>query len=255
MRKSSMKLLLSSKKDFPVLLIPKKGRVLVSAIKLLIFSICSCLIMFVDATSILYQLQNVVRRNNTALWRSPDYVFTRLFVHALIPLCISLSFLNLGNSVRDLQYRVFAMWVYHLYVKGCSSWRRDDGRSRSFWIIILPAIISNSSLSWRLTGWPYVIHCLVAQIEPMFIFNRSLFVSCLCIWFDAYDLLLMQGVFIRGSGLDSSINNHCTDSYVQQSHLVAFILHMSLRSVNLSERYHTPCYVPSCTGFSRYATM
>ncbi|KIM88774.1 hypothetical protein PILCRDRAFT_813749 [Piloderma croceum F 1598] len=87
------------------------------------------------ATSIFYQLQNVVRRNNTALWRSPDYVFTRLFVHALIPLCISLSFLNLGNSVRDLQYRVFAI----------------------FWIIILPAII-------------------MAQIEPMFIFNRRVFV-------------------------------------------------------------------------------
>lgn len=104
--------------------------------------------MFVDATSILYQLQNVVQRNNTALWRSPDYVFTRLFVHALIPLCISLSFLNLGNSVRDLQYRVFAMWVYHLYVKG---FRLTKGIMvvSSFWIIILPAIISNSSLLCR----------------------------------------------------------------------------------------------------------
>ena len=65
----------------------------------------------VDATSFLYQLRTVIKRNNIALWRSPNYVFSRLFVHAFISLIISLSFLNLGHSLRDLQYRVFAMWV------------------------------------------------------------------------------------------------------------------------------------------------
>lgn len=64
---------------------------------------------FADATSFLYQLRTVVKRNNIALWRSPDYVFSRLFVHAFFALFISLSFLNLGHSLRDLQYRVFAM--------------------------------------------------------------------------------------------------------------------------------------------------
>jgi len=66
---------------------------------------------YADATSFLYQLRTVIKRNNIALWRSPDYVFSRLFVHAFVSLFISLSFLNLGHSVRDLQYRVFAMWV------------------------------------------------------------------------------------------------------------------------------------------------
>jgi len=56
---------------------------------------------------------------NVALWRSPDYVFSRLFVHAFFALFISLSFLNLGHSVRDLQYRVFAI----------------------FWLAVLPAIV------------------------------------------------------------------------------------------------------------------
>lgn len=64
---------------------------------------------FTDATSFFYQLRTVVKRNNISLWRSSDYVFSRLFVHALISLIISLSFLNLGHSIRDLQYRVFAM--------------------------------------------------------------------------------------------------------------------------------------------------
>ncbi|KAF9236851.1 ABC-2 type transporter-domain-containing protein [Melanogaster broomeanus] len=71
------------------------------------------------ATSFFYQLCTVVKRNNIALWRSPDYVFSRLFVHAFFSLFVSLSFLQLGNSVRDLQYRVFGI----------------------FWLVVLPAII------------------------------------------------------------------------------------------------------------------
>jgi ATP-binding cassette, subfamily G (WHITE), member 2, SNQ2 len=64
---------------------------------------------FLDATSALYQLQVVVRRNSVALWRSPDYLLTRLIVSALVSLLISLSFLQLGTSLRDLQFRVFGM--------------------------------------------------------------------------------------------------------------------------------------------------
>lgn len=71
-------------------------------------------------------------------------------MHAFISLFISLSFLDLGHSVRDLQYRVFAMWVFPLsrpramfnvYILG------------SFWLVVLPAVI-------------------MTQLEPMFIFNR-----------------------------------------------------------------------------------
>jgi len=71
------------------------------------------------ATPFWYQLKVVVKRNNLMLWRSPNYVFSRLFVHGFISLFISLSFLQLGNSVRDLQYRVFGI----------------------FWATILPAIV------------------------------------------------------------------------------------------------------------------
>ncbi|KAG9313864.1 pleiotropic drug resistance ABC transporter [Chiua virens] len=88
-----------------------------------------------NATSFLYQLRTVVKRNNIALWRSPDYVFSRLFVHAFFSLFVSLSFLDLGHTIRDLQYRVFAI----------------------FWLVVLPAII-------------------MAQLEPIFIFNRRTFV-------------------------------------------------------------------------------
>ncbi|KAF7797165.1 hypothetical protein EIP86_008357 [Pleurotus ostreatoroseus] len=71
------------------------------------------------ATPFWVQLREVVRRNNRALWRMPDYVFSRLFVHAFISLWISLSFLQLGHSLRDLQYRAFGI----------------------FWVSILPMIV------------------------------------------------------------------------------------------------------------------
>ncbi|KAG6911302.1 hypothetical protein DXG01_002141 [Tephrocybe rancida] len=71
------------------------------------------------ATSFVYQLKTVSQRNMVALWRSPDYIFTRIFVSAFISLFISLCFLQVGNSLRDLQFRVFAI----------------------FWVVVLPAIV------------------------------------------------------------------------------------------------------------------
>jgi hypothetical protein len=70
------------------------------------------LTVFTDATSFWYQLKTVTKRTSVALWRSPDYVFTRIFVHFFISLFVSLPFLNLGRSTSDLQYRVFSMYVF-----------------------------------------------------------------------------------------------------------------------------------------------
>jgi len=71
------------------------------------------------ATPTWYQLRIVVQRNTLSLWRSPAYVFTRLLSHLIVSLFVSLPFLQLGHSVRDLQYRVFGI----------------------FWVIVLPGLI------------------------------------------------------------------------------------------------------------------
>ncbi|CAK5280362.1 unnamed protein product, partial [Mycena citricolor] len=73
----------------------------------------------VYATPFMYQMRIVTIRNMLALWRRPDYMFTRLFVCSFISLFVSLSFLQLGTSVRELQFRVFAI----------------------FWVGILPALV------------------------------------------------------------------------------------------------------------------
>ena len=61
------------------------------------------------ATPFLYQLRVVTKRSFVRLWRSPNYVYTRVFVHAVISLILSLSYLHLGQNMRDLQYRLFSM--------------------------------------------------------------------------------------------------------------------------------------------------
>jgi len=63
------------------------------------------------ATNYAFQLRTVFQRALLASWRQPDYQFTRLFQHAAIALLTSLIFLQLGNSVADVQYRVFGIFI------------------------------------------------------------------------------------------------------------------------------------------------
>lgn len=59
------------------------------------------------ATSFLHQFKVVLDRTNVALWRNADYQYTRLFAHLAIGLVVTLTFLQLDNSLKSLQYRVF----------------------------------------------------------------------------------------------------------------------------------------------------
>ena len=60
------------------------------------------------ATSTWFQFKTVLTRTSTALWRNADYQWTRLFAHIAIALVVTLTFLQLDNSLKSLQYRVFA---------------------------------------------------------------------------------------------------------------------------------------------------
>ncbi|GAA6001205.1 uncharacterized protein JCM10292_006956 [Rhodotorula paludigena] len=81
------------------------------------------------------QLAIVTRRTLTSFYRSADYGWTRFFNHGALGLTIGLTYLQLGNSQQDMQYRLFAL----------------------FYLVTLPAI-------------------LIAQIEPLFLHNRAIFV-------------------------------------------------------------------------------
>lgn len=57
-----------------------------------------------------HQLKIVISRTNLSYWRSPDYLFTRLFNHLAIAIITGLTYLNLDDSRSSLQYRIFVMF-------------------------------------------------------------------------------------------------------------------------------------------------
>lgn len=62
------------------------------------------------ATPLMHQLAIVQKRTNLSFWRSPNYGFTRLFNHVIIALITGLTFLNLDDNQKSLQYRVFVIF-------------------------------------------------------------------------------------------------------------------------------------------------
>lgn len=62
------------------------------------------------ATPMLFQIKQVVKRQNLSFWRTPNYGFTRLFNHVIIALLTGLMYLQLDNSRSSLQYRVFIIF-------------------------------------------------------------------------------------------------------------------------------------------------
>ncbi|KAG0143493.1 hypothetical protein CROQUDRAFT_48718 [Cronartium quercuum f. sp. fusiforme G11] len=58
-----------------------------------------------------FQLKTVMTRTNLAYYRNPNYQFTRLYTHVSMGLLAGLSYLNLGNSIADLQQRVFSIFI------------------------------------------------------------------------------------------------------------------------------------------------
>ncbi|KAI1263242.1 ABC-2 type transporter [Xylariaceae sp. FL1019] len=62
------------------------------------------------ASPLLHQIKVVVKRTNISYWRSPNYLFTRLFNHIAVALITGLTYLQLDDSKSSLQYKVFVMF-------------------------------------------------------------------------------------------------------------------------------------------------
>lgn len=57
-----------------------------------------------------HQLKVVCARMNRSFWRSPNYLFTRMFNHFSVAFITGLTYLNLDDSRSSLQYKVFVMF-------------------------------------------------------------------------------------------------------------------------------------------------
>ena len=62
------------------------------------------------ASPTMHQLKIVVSRMFRSFWRSPNYLFTRLFNHAAVALVTGLTYLQLDDSRASLQNKIFVMF-------------------------------------------------------------------------------------------------------------------------------------------------
>ncbi|KAH6617086.1 ABC-2 type transporter-domain-containing protein [Chaetomium tenue] len=119
-----------------------------------------------------HQVRVVVRRANLAHWRTPNYLFTRLFNHFVIALLTGLTYLNLDNSRQSLQYKVFVMFqvtvlpaliisqievMYH--VKRALFFREQSSKMYSSFVF---------STSLLVAEMPYSILCAVSFFLPLY---------------------------------------------------------------------------------------
>ncbi|PWZ02396.1 putative ATP-binding multidrug cassette transport protein [Testicularia cyperi] len=58
-----------------------------------------------------HQFKVVLERTMLSTWRQPSYQYTRFFQHLAFALLTGLLFLQLGNNVASLQYRVFVIFM------------------------------------------------------------------------------------------------------------------------------------------------
>lgn len=59
----------------------------------------------------IYQFKVALKRTMLSTWRQPTYQYTRLVQHLVFALLTGLIFLQLGNSVAELQYKLFALFI------------------------------------------------------------------------------------------------------------------------------------------------
>ncbi|KXX73602.1 ABC transporter G family member 11 [Madurella mycetomatis] len=124
------------------------------------------------ASPLWHQVKVVVHRANLAHWRTPNYLFTRLFNHFVIALVTGLSFLNLDNSRQSLQYKVFVMFqvtvlpaliisqievMYH--VKRALFFREQSSKMYSSFVFAISLLVAEI---------PYSILCAVCFFLPLY---------------------------------------------------------------------------------------
>ncbi|KAH7305961.1 ABC-2 type transporter-domain-containing protein [Stachybotrys elegans] len=70
------------------------------------------------ATSMMEQIKLVTHRMNVSLYRNTDYINNKLILHIVSALFIGFTFWDIGNSVADLQLRLFAIFNFIFVAPG-----------------------------------------------------------------------------------------------------------------------------------------
>ena len=116
------------------------------------------------ASSTLQQIIQLTKRTTMQYWRTPDYIYSRLYCSFFHSFLTGLAFLKLGNSVADMQYRIFAYFMVLMivpeFVNACSMmfienrnvWLGREHPSRIYgWVAFTTAQII-AEIPWAILG-------------------------------------------------------------------------------------------------------
>lgn len=124
------------------------------------------------ASPLMHQLKVVIKRTNLSFWRSPNYLFTRVFNHLVIAIITGLTFLNLDDSRASLQYKIFVTFqvtvlpaliisqvevMYH--IKRSIFFREQSSKMYSPFTFVTSMVIAEM---------PYSILCSVCFFLPIY---------------------------------------------------------------------------------------
>ncbi|KAK5447982.1 hypothetical protein LTS15_009481 [Exophiala xenobiotica] len=125
------------------------------------------------ATSLWTQTKIVTQRMNVALYRNTDYVKNKFALHVGTALFVGFSFWQIGNTVKDLQLGLFAMFSFIFVAPGVIAQlqplfieRRDiyDAREKKSkmysWIAFVTGLI--------VSEFPYLIICAILFFLPFY---------------------------------------------------------------------------------------
>jgi ATP-binding cassette subfamily G (WHITE) protein 2 (SNQ2) len=71
------------------------------------------------ATPIRFQILLVTKRQLTALWRNPDYIWNKIGLHVTNSLFAGFTFWQLGDSSQELQLRLMSVFNFVFVAPGC----------------------------------------------------------------------------------------------------------------------------------------
>ncbi|KAI2709365.1 hypothetical protein DTO039G3_53 [Penicillium roqueforti] len=71
------------------------------------------------ATSHWFQFKTVSKRLSIHIWRSPDYMWNKVFLHIFAALFSGFTFWKIGNGTFSLQLRLFAIFNFIFVAPGC----------------------------------------------------------------------------------------------------------------------------------------
>ena len=106
-------------------------------------------------SSTFQQIKHLTKRTMLQYWRTPDYIYSRLYCSFFHSALTGLAFLQLGDTLADMQYRLFAYFMVLMivaeFISACSMMFIENPSRIYGWVAFTTAQII-SEIPWAIVG-------------------------------------------------------------------------------------------------------